>query len=99
MTVALPRPHDEDGKGVSVRDDTPETLVAQRDSSRSIALLLHDGLRFTPHPLTDQQRVDLMWGLRVIALGSPTEYLERELFRSMLDHGWRTTAPYRRAAS
>lgn len=61
---------------------------------RSIALLLHDGLRYTPRPLTDDQHQDLMWGLRMIALNQATDQHERDLFKSMLDHGWTTTAPY-----
>lgn len=62
---------------------------------RSVALLLHDGLRFTPQPLTADQRDDLMWGLRAIALGDVDDWFERDLFKRMLDHGWTTTAPFR----
>ena len=61
---------------------------------RSIALLLHDGLKFTPKPLTDLQYGDLMLALRMIAVGQASDLFERDLFRSMLSHKWITTAPF-----
>jgi hypothetical protein len=64
------------------------------DYDRSIALLLLDGLRFTPRPLTPEQHEDLELALKYIVYDTANDRVERDIFRMMLDHGWRLTAPF-----
>jgi len=62
--------------------------------TKYLALHMHDGLRFTHTPLTDEQRQDLMDGLRLIILDEVNLDAVRDHFKQMLDHKWTTTAPF-----
>ena len=59
---------------------------------QSVALLLHDALRFTRRDLTERDREDIMEGLRLIYLADFTVEDERALFQRLLNHNWTTTA-------
>lgn len=63
------------------------------DNTRSLALLIADGLRFT-ETVTDERIDDVILGLEMIVRGRVTDDEERDFFKRMLDNGWTTTAPF-----
>lgn len=71
--------------------------MAADDYSRSLALLIADGLRFTD-TISDERLDDVILGLEMIARGSVTNDEERDFFKRMLDNGWTTTAPFTQSA-
>ena len=71
--------------------------MTAEDYSKSLALLIADGIRFT-ETLTDEHLDDVILGLEMIVRGSVTNQDERNFFKRMLDNGWTVTAPFNERA-
>lgn len=75
--------------------DERDKYAEHIDNTRSLTLMLHDALAFTGRPLTADQEKDTLELLRfIVTAESVSDEDQREWFKRLLDHGWRTTAEF-----